>query len=284
LPGGSLALTICARIRARISSSFIRAYDPLNRRVSTAYANGSVHASQFDVFDNRYVYTDANGSVVEATFDLLNRLTGRDITTGPGVLGTTAEEYEYDGAGRLVYARNVDSNGTIAEVDLAYDRMANLIGEGQTIRDDASAWETQSWFDSSGNRFKIEHTDSTHWGSPIHYDYDTANRLTKIRRGTSSTLMEYKYQGPERVVKRRTVNCAGKDLWLEYTYTTVGLPQSVTSTFDPTGTPTILDRRTYAWDANYNKVLQVIDEPFGQTRNRHNHPPRPTPALPGLWK
>ena len=62
-------------------------YDALDRVVRTRYADDTEHTIEYDVHDNRITMTDANGSVVNADYDLLNRQTSKLIVPGPGVAG-----------------------------------------------------------------------------------------------------------------------------------------------------------------------------------------------------
>lgn len=121
------------------------AYDSLNRVIVERFADGSMHqvgsgatwssgqatpdlttfVTGYDVHGNRLSATDANGTVMAATYDDLNRVTGRAITAGSGVSNdTTFEEFRYDGLSRLVFAQDDDS--TISRV---YDSLGNIVSE-----------------------------------------------------------------------------------------------------------------------------------------------------------
>ena len=58
-------------------------------------------------------YTDENGSSFANAFDVLGRKTAVAITLAAGVLGTTAQSFQYDGLSRMTFARDtVNSKGS----------------------------------------------------------------------------------------------------------------------------------------------------------------------------
>src|SRR3990167_540575 len=84
-------------------------HDALDRQVEMIYPDGKKMAYKFDRDDNVVQTTDPNGTVVYLTYDTLDRLTGKAIARGAGVLGTTAEGFTYDGLSRLLSAQDDDS-------------------------------------------------------------------------------------------------------------------------------------------------------------------------------
>src|SRR5690606_18557799 len=87
-------------------------YDPLDRVLSEAYADGTRYAFEYDRDSNVRKVTDPAGSVATKSYDALNRLVQVDVARGAGVVGTTQETFSYDGLSRLV--RATDDNGSLA--------------------------------------------------------------------------------------------------------------------------------------------------------------------------
>jgi YD repeat-containing protein len=103
-------------------------YDPLDRRHTTIYPDGPSESMSYDVHGNPVQIVDPNGTVTTATFDLANRLVTRSIARAPGVLGTTAELWKYDGLSRVVFASN-----DVAVVTRQYDSLSDVTQETQTV-------------------------------------------------------------------------------------------------------------------------------------------------------
>jgi YD repeat-containing protein len=55
----------------------------------------------YDTSGNMIKKTDPNGTVIDSTYDDLNRLISKTITRGSGILGITSENYTYDALSRL---------------------------------------------------------------------------------------------------------------------------------------------------------------------------------------
>lgn len=125
-------------------------YDAQDRRTGTEYADGTAETETYDVHGNVITRTDGVGNSTDNTYDPLNRLTQRDITPAPGVEpSTTYEQYAYDGLGRLVEARDNDS-----DVTLSYDSMSNL------TRETLNGKATTTRYDGEGNRITCISMDS----------------------------------------------------------------------------------------------------------------------------
>lgn len=145
------------------------AYDSLNRPIATTNADATVSSLAYDVNDNVISSTDANGTVVAYSYDLDNRLTAKSITPGSGVAATTtAEQYSYDGLGRIVYAAN--NNATNSFTYDSFDRKLTETQNGLTLT---------NTYDAVGNLLTVAYPG----GRQLSYTYDTAN----LRR--SATLL-----------------------------------------------------------------------------------------------
>lgn len=205
-------------------------YDALDRLISETMADQTAHRFTYDVHGNRVSATDANGSLASATFDLLNRLTGVSVKRAPSVLGTTFESFQYDGRSRLVQVQDDDSL-----VTRAYDSLSHVIREtqnGQTV---------VSVFDGVENMLACTYPG----GRQISATFDELERKKTVS-DESGMIAAYTFLGPRRVVTRDYAN--GTSMKVDYD----GIRRIVGTTH--TAGATIIDARTYTWDAMNNKA------------------------------
>ena len=174
------------------------AYDELNRQIVRRMADGTmfqvgrdaawgagslnpdltIFDSGYDVHGNVLSSLDANGTEIACAYDANNRLIGRVITRasiGAGdlvdVLGTTYEDYIYDGLGRVVSAVNDDST-----VSRTYDSMDNLIEEEIKFSGDATGQKTIRTYDKVGNETNCIYPG----GRSVTTTFDALNRKSSI--------------------------------------------------------------------------------------------------------
>ncbi len=222
-------------------------YDALNRKIATTYADGTVHTTTYDMHDNAISMTDANGSVATCTYDLRNRLVNKTISRGAGVLGTTFENFQYDGLSRLVLGRDDDS-----EVQRDYNSLSLVTKEilnGRT---------TTSIYDGVGNQRACTYPG----GRIVTTTYDELDRK-KIINDQHGPLARYDYIGRSRVERRDYAN----NTRCTYQYDDAKRITRTTHTFDPAGTPQVFDDRSYTWDQMYNKTSRQDLLPGGLTHN-----------------
>jgi len=94
----------------------VYAYDLLDRQITKTLADGSVSTNVYDYGNGLIGFTDENGSAFVFTVDALGRRTAVAITLATGVVGTTAQSFQYDGLSRNTQA--IDTVGsTNAEVE-----------------------------------------------------------------------------------------------------------------------------------------------------------------------
>jgi YD repeat-containing protein len=200
-------------------------YDALNRRTKTTYADATNRQFVYDVHHNVVQTTDAVGSVVNCTYDLLNRLTAKTITPGPGVSNdTTFEDYKYDGLSRLVCAEDNDSL-----VTRSHDSGSNVTSE--TLNSET----TTSVYDGLGNELACTYPG----GRDITCTYDELNRK-KVIAADGTGISTYSYIGPGRVRRCEYGNGTQCDYSHDSVKRIIGTTHSVGIT--------IIDERTYSWD------------------------------------
>jgi RHS repeat-associated protein len=246
------------------------AYDSLDRRVVTQLPDGTVHqtgtgaswplgfpspdltlfVTGYNVHSNTTTSADANGSVTFNSFDLLDRIVSRTVARGPGVLGTTFEQYAYDGLSRLVRAENNDSVDTWTYDSLSNDTRETQQVTGGPVRTISSA------FDGAGNEARVVHPG----GRTIDYAYDALDRVVRTMEVGAPIALHF-YAGPDRVERRVLLNNVQSD----YTHDAArDIVRIVHSRF---GAP--IDDLNFGRDAMHNKTfadnLAFPQPPFNRT-------------------
>lgn len=211
------------------------AYDALGRRQRTTFADGSMEILTFDAHDNVVTRVDPNGTLVASTYDLGNRLSSRAIAPGAGVsAATTFEVWKHDGLARLVHAQDDDSL-----VTRAYDSLSNQtreIQDGKTLA---------STHDGMRNVLSLTYPS----GKLVSYTYDALSRVRAV--SSSTNVATYDYVGPWRVQRRSGGGGIGIPVRTSlYGYDAARRMISVLHTAGEVA----LDRRTFQWDAMYNKT------------------------------
>ncbi|MEM6682630.1 MAG: RHS repeat-associated core domain-containing protein, partial [Pseudomonadota bacterium] len=149
-------------------------YDGFNRLTKTIFpSKTTTHQSDpndyeaytYDAADNRTSLRKRDGSVINYTYDDLNRMVVKDI---PG--GTAADvHYGYDLTDLELYARFVSASGQ--GITNTYD------------------------YDAAGNRTHLEHDDN----KTFTYVYDSASRLTDILDPSGAWVTDVSYDASSRL-------------------------------------------------------------------------------------
>lgn len=174
-------------------------YDRLGRKTSEIYADGTSLRFSYDRAGNPVEIRDANGNVIRHTFDALHRLIGRDVTPGPGVVGTTAQRFEYDGLSRLTLAADMNSPADPSDdsvITIRHDSLDHPVEETQNGR------KIERAFDGEGNQLSLAYPS----GRVILATPDALNRVDELRHSNGSLIADYSYIGPKRVVERTLAN------------------------------------------------------------------------------
>jgi len=223
--------------------------DALDRETGEDMADCTQPTTTYDVHGNRLTDTDANGTVVNYTYDDLNRLVHKTIAAGSGVAtDTTFEDYRYDGLSRLVQAQN-DRTSVTRE----YDSLGGVLRETQSVTGGGPAAVINAVFDGVGNQTLCAYPG----GRVVATSYDALDRKKTISDG-SGPIASYDYIGPARVERRSYGNGTRTD-WqydgiLPNPPGDQGLRQVARTTHRHVASGTIVDDRTYAWDGEGNKV------------------------------
>jgi RHS repeat-associated protein len=217
------------------------AYDSLNRRVLTTFADTTTATTQYDVHNDPVFMTDANGNQVTSVFDSNSRLTSRSIVLGPGVVGPTSETYAYDGLGRRVQAQDNDS-----QVTFTYDSLSQITTETQQVLPSGPVRSIGAQYDEAGNKLVSTYPG----GRTITRAYDQLHRVQSISDG-AALVASFNYLGPSRVQQRDRGN--GTRLAIAYD----GVRRATNYLHSVIASHNALDQRQYAWDGADNKTLAV---------------------------
>lgn len=266
------------------------AYDDLGRRIITRMADGTLQmigtttegwtawtnpavppnltgfVTGFDRFSNPITIRDANGTTIVSQVDQNNRVTARTISFAAmsDVIGTTWEEYKYDGLSRVISARDNDSL-----VTRTYDSLSRVISETTywdppATPDPASGKTVTYFYDPAGNLITMTYPG----GRTVHREYDKIRRLKAIRSNIGGTglpdelIANYDYLGPSRVASMTRGN--GTQTFYGYDgHSVQGNPagdygfRQIVSVTHQTAAATVFDQWDYRWDRAQNKTRRI---------------------------
>jgi len=174
-------------------------YDALHRRVATLLAPNSPferrYGSTYDAGDNLVSHTRPNKLHDARTYDALNRLLRVDYSSDPSqpVIGTSFEQFSYDGLGRVLQAST-----DVTTVKIQFDSLGRPTVEHQTFG--ASTATLTREFDTLGNRTTLVYFS----GRTIRASYDSASRLMAIDDVIASPVGA-PAGGPRRILQREWI-------------------------------------------------------------------------------
>lgn len=237
-------------------------YDALDRLTSETFPATPEHgittrSYAYDDDNNIVQMTDQNGTIVDNTYDLLNRLTDVMVTRVPGVMGTTVQRYEYDGLSRmtLAYDNNDPADDSLVVNDdhtcrWQYDSMSNTREELQEYHN--ATYTVYSGHDGVGFRTRLTYANSRE----ILFTPDELDRIKTICDGVGPCLgldriAECTYVGPVRLSKRVLGN--GTSTEIDYDG-----DRRITEIRHVTPTPGIyINRITYQYDDEDNRIQKI---------------------------
>jgi RHS repeat-associated protein len=154
-------------------------YDCLNNLKKTIYPDNTFTEYTYDKNSNVISEKQRNGTIVTNTYDALNRLTNRSITRAQGVAGTSFENYGYDALSRLTRAEN-----DFSTIEMSYNILNQLTEEKQMGK------TLNFTYDNMNNLKTIQYPN----GRLIERDFDTVNRISKVKEGEVN-IAEMSYVG-----------------------------------------------------------------------------------------
>jgi len=233
------------RVEDPRGSATTYAYDPLNRRISTTFADGTIRTSKFDVHDNPIESRDPNGTLIRQDFDLLNRLVRREIEPGSGVSAdTTLVLFAYDGLSRIVRGEDDDS-----VVTRSYDSLSGILRETQ------NGQAIDYTRDGEGNVLSMKYPG----GRTITYSYDALGRPAVINE-LEELVGRNHYFGPTRLQAQDLAN----NTRALFEHDKARRVVNVQHTLDPLKSAAVFDHRTFTWDQAHRRIART-DCPVAET-------------------
>jgi RHS repeat-associated protein len=204
---------------------------------------GSVNTADYEQYSydpngNRTNLRKRDGRVLKYTYDALNRVTSKCVTSTTSCVmpaATTGRDvyYSYDLLGHRLSA-NFDTATGADKITSAYDALGRLTSGATSI--DGFSKSTGSLYDAHDNRTQVTHTD----GQAFTYAFDVTDRLTDIYEGVgSSSLLDH------------------------FAYNTDGTPASRTEGLVTSPTATV----SYTWDAIGRLTNQADGFPSASASN-----------------
>jgi len=204
-------------------------FPPLAGRVDDSPPTTIIHG--YDQDGNLLILEDENDTEVFGKFDAVNRRIATRVfrsgqtdshlgdplfapnpvsdpsnpsTTFPPVIGTTKQDFQYDGLSRLTWATdNNDPDGPDAPADdsvvtRAYDSLGRVIEETQQIGPLAPEVVSSAWRAANLRSALVYPNDRV-----VEYTYDALDRLDTVTdRGAAAPVADYDWIGTGRVLQR----------------------------------------------------------------------------------
>jgi RHS repeat-associated protein len=212
-------------------------------------ATGSVNEADYegygyDAAGNRTSLRKRDGTTLTYSYDALNRMTAKGVPqSATGAAGYTVH-YGYDVGNRQTYARFGSPSGE--GVLNTYDTLGRLTASSTIMGGTVST--VSSTYDGAGNRNSLS-TNSNYYLSFLH---DAAGRMTAIREGGPSTVVQFEYDELGRRKRLRLGSGQGSDSTVDYAYDGAGRLGSITR--DLAGTS-----GDQALGFGYNPASQVVN-------------------------
>ena len=170
-------------------------YDTLDRETVMAFQDGSKRVRTYNTAGDVVSYKDENGSVFTNTFDPLGRKTAVSIALASGVVGTTAQSFEYDGLSRNTFARDSVSS-THADVAFVYDSLNRNLEESQVFGGNTHNVTNSKFTSHPVTQFTFPQ------GRQTSNVYDLLYRRTLVEETSGGAdIASWQFFGPERVAE-----------------------------------------------------------------------------------
>ena len=173
-------------------------YDAHGNLTGITYANGSSEHWAYDALGQVTEWTNQRGRAIDVQWDADGHLTHKTYADGTHV------DYTYDTRGNLTSA--TDSTGTTSFTYGANDYLTRIDYPGEQ-------W-LEFTYDVGGRR--VSSTDQL--GHELHYQYDSAGRLSGITDESSVQVVRYEYD----IVGRLSRKTLGNGVYTTYGYDAAG--------------------------------------------------------------
>ncbi len=175
-------------------------YDARGRLTQTTYADTRYVTYGHDLDGNLHEWTDQNGTHVVNTHDALDRLTYRTVTRGTGVLGSTYEQFSYDGLDRMLTAVDDDY-----QVEMTWDSVGNLLKDrqGYNAQGQEQWMSVRTGYDDAGATTALTYPS----GFQLTHGRDSIYRLTSLQDVAAATnIATFTWQGVGRLATTSNQN------------------------------------------------------------------------------
>lgn len=160
-------------------------YDTLDRQTGVVFPDDNVASVEYDANGNIISEFDQNNNQINNRYNASNQIVERrSIIKHTG--NETVEQFEYDGADRLVTAIAPD-----ATIRRTYDSLSRLLTEQQG--DHVLGFNQ----DSSGNLTSLVYPG----GEEVHKEYDIQNRVSSVKNNAGETIAKFIYRANDQVAK-----------------------------------------------------------------------------------
>lgn len=158
-------------------------YDRLGQRVGETDPLGRTTVIDYDALGRTTRVTDREGTVTSYEYnpqgDVVRQVSGGEVST-----------FAFDGAGRMVRARNVD-----ASVDIDYDAGDQVVRLATTLESSSESFAVNYQYDAAGRR-----ASQTYAGTSDTYAYDANGRLVTLTSSSAGTF-SFGYDGAGRRIQ-----------------------------------------------------------------------------------
>jgi RHS repeat-associated protein len=244
----------------------IYGYDPVGNVLMKSDENNSYTYTLYDAIDRPIAVRifragQADSFAGDPIFDptpvsLPTNHSFDNYSTFPSVVGTTIQNFQYDGLSRQTYAfdNNDPTNAAVnTQVTEAYDSLGRLIEETQQIGTQPAQAIDSAW---RGDNLRKSLTYPN--GRVETYTYDTLDRLATVSdQGASQAIAVYRYIGADRVLERDYPQNGTRETYLSGTVDVGydGLARPVQEEDLGPGNALILGF-TYTYDRANNKLTE----------------------------
>jgi len=163
------------------------------------FNDGSTCVSVYNAASNVVTFSDENGSVLSTTFDPLGRMTECAITPAPGVMGTTAQSFQYDGLSHLTFSRDTVLLNH-ADASFSFDSLGRSIEESQVYQSNTRTNTYDEWTSLVATGYTYPQ------GRQLANIHDALFRRIEVKNRGDSSIAKWQFFGAARPVEVEFAN------------------------------------------------------------------------------
>ncbi len=159
------------------------------------FADGTKRTNTYNACSSVVMYIDEAGNEFTNTYDSLSRRVAVSIAAVTGFDGTTAQTFQYDGAGRQTQTTDTRASGT-QTTNTQYDSLGRVLEFAQTTSGDTL------YMSNTGFTSLVNTQQQYPNGNKVDWAYDILYRKASVKdNGAGSNTAAWTYAGPGRVVE-----------------------------------------------------------------------------------